>query len=168
MDREYGLHALVQREPLVELAEEHRCEGGVPVVAMEHVALEALGQVLQALGHGLREEGEALAVIEEAIGVVALEVALVIDEEVGNAVNDQALQAAVLVPPAKAHVEVGDVLHTVGVLGGDGAVFGHHDDHVGAGGYERAGQRSRDIAQATGLDERGRLRRGEHHLHLFI
>ena len=168
MDREHGLHALIQREPLVELAEEHRCEGGVPVVAMEHVALEALGQVLQALGHGLREEGEALAVIEEAIGVVALEVALVIDEEVRDAVDDQALQAAVLVPPTKAHVEVGDVLHAVGVLGGDGAVFGHHDDHVGACGYERAGQRSRDIAQATGLDERGRLRRGEHHLHLFI
>ena len=167
VDREHGLDALVQRQTLVELAQEYGRQCRLPVVAVQDVALKALGQVLQALGNGLGEKREALAVVKEAVRIVARKVALVVDEHIGDAVVLELLEPAVLVAPAQAHVKVGEVLHLRLVLVLDGGVLGHHHDDLGAGAHKRRRQRARHVTQATGLHKRCALGRGKHDLHLF-
>ena len=135
VDREHGLHAVVQRQALVELAQEHGRQCRLPVVAVQDVALKAGRQVLQALGDGLGEERKALAVVKEAVRIVARKVALVVDEHIGDAVVLELLQPAVLVAPAQAHVKVGKMLHLRLVLVLDGGVLGHHHDDFGAGAH---------------------------------
>ena len=134
---------------------------------MQDVALKALGQVLQALGDSLGEKREALAVVKEAVRIVARKVALVVNEHIGDAVVLKLLEPAVLIAPAQAHVKVGKVLHLRLVLVLDGGVLGHHHDDFGAGAYKRRRQRTRHVAQATGLHKRCALGRGKHDLHLF-
>ena len=126
----------VDGQTLIELAQEHGRERGVPVVAVEDVARKAVGKVLQALANRLGEVGEALPVVEEAVRVAATEVALVVDEDVGDPVVDEALEPTVLVAPAEGHVELPDVLHLGLVLIGDRGVLRDHDDDVGPGGVE--------------------------------
>ena len=100
VDREHSLDAVVQRQALVELAQEQGRQCRLPVVAVQDVALKALGQVLQALGNGLGEEREALAVVEEAVRIIARKVALVVYEHIGDAVVLELLETAVLIAPA--------------------------------------------------------------------
>ena len=167
VDREHGLDAVVQRQALVELAQEHGRQCRLPVIAVQDVALKTGRQVLQALGDGLGEERKALAVVKEAVRIVARKVALVVHEHIGDAVVLEFLKPAVLVAPAQAHVKVGKVLHLRLVLVLDGGVLGHHHDDLGAGAHERRRQRARHVAQATGLYKRCALGRGKHDLHLF-
>ena len=167
VDREHGLHAVVQRQALVELAQKHGRQCCLPVVAVQDVALKAGRQVLQALGDGLGEERKTLAVVKEAVRIVARKVALVVDEHIGDAVVLELLQPAVLVAPAQAHVKVGEVFHLRLVLVLDGCVLGHHHDDFGTGAHKRRRQRARHVAQATGLHKRCALGRGKHDLHLF-
>ena len=167
VDREHGLDAVVQRQALVELSQEHGRQRRLPVVAVQDVALKAFGQVLQALGDGLGEKREALAVVKEAVGIVARKVVLVVHEHIGDAVVLELLQPAVLVAPAQAHVKVGKVLHLRLVLVLDGGVLGHHHNDFGASAHERRRQRARHVTQATGLNKRCALGRGKHDLHLF-
>ena len=122
VDGEDGLYVFVERKSLVELAEKYGRESGVPIVAMKDVGSEAFGEVLKALADRLGEECEALAVVEEAVGIVAIEVALVVDEDVCHSVVLQALESAVLIAPAEAHVEVSHVLHLLLVSPGYGPV----------------------------------------------
>ena len=167
VDREHGLDAVVQRQALVELSQEHGRQRRLPVVAVQDVALKAFGQVLQALGDGLGEKREALAVVKEAVGIVARKVVLVVHEHIGDAVVLELLQPAVLVAPAQAHVKVGKVLHLRLVLVLDGGVLGHHHNDFGASAHECRRQRARHVTQATGLNKRRALGRGKHDLHLF-
>ena len=167
VDREHGLDAVIQRQALVELAQEHGRQCRLPVIAVQDVALKAGRQVLQALGDGLGEERKALAVVKEAVRIIARKVALVVDEHIGDAVVLELLEPAVLVAPAQAHVKVGEVLHLRLVLILDGGVLGHHHDNFGAGAHKRRRQRARHVAQATGLHKRCALGRGKHDLHLF-
>ena len=167
VDREHGLDAVVQRQALVELSQEHGRQRRLPVVAVQDVALKAFGQVLQALGDGLGEKREALAVVKEAVGIVARKVVLVVHEHIGDAVVLELLQPAVLVAPAQAHVKVGKVLHLRLVLVFDGGVLGHHHNDFGASAHECRRQRARHVTQATGLNKRRALCRGKHDLHLF-
>ena len=157
VDGEDALDVLVDGQALIELAQEHRRERGVPVVAVEDVARKAVGKVLQALANRLGEVGEALPVVEEAVRVAATEVALVVDEDVGDPVVDEALEPAVLVAPAEGYVELPDVLHLGLVLIGDRGVLRDHDDDVGPGGVEGGGQRAGDVAESAGLHEGRRL-----------
>ena len=136
VDREHGLDAVVQRQALVELSQEHGRQRRLPVVAVQDVALKAFGQVLQALGDGFGEKREALAVVKEAVGIVARKVVLVVHEHIGDAVVLELLQPAVLVAPAQAHVKVGKVLHLRLVLVLDGGVLGHHHNDFGASAHE--------------------------------
>ena len=140
MDREHGLDAVVQRQALVELAQEHGRQRRLPVVAVQDIALKARRQVLQALGDGLGEERKTLAVVKEAVRIVARKVALVVDEHIGDAVVLELLESAVLVAPAQAHVKVGEVPHLRLVLVLDGGILGHHHDDFGAGAHECRGQ----------------------------
>ena len=167
VDREHGLDAVVQRQALVELSQEHGRQRRLPVVAVQDVALKAFGHVLQALGDGLGEKREALAVVKEAVGIVARKVVLVVHEHIGDAVVLELLQPAVLVAPAQAHVKVGKVLHLRLVLVFDGGVLGHHHNDFGASAHECRRQRARHVTQATGLNKRRALCRGKHDLHLF-
>ena len=167
VDREHGLDAVVQRQALVELSQEHGRQRRLPVVAVQDVALKAFGQVLQALGDGLGEKREALAVVKEAVGIVARKVVLVVHEHIGDAVVLELLQPAVLVAPAQAHVKVGKVLHLRLVLVLDGGVLGHHHNDFGASAHECRRQRARHVTQAAGLNKRRALGRGKHDLHLF-
>ena len=167
VDREHGLDAVVQRQALVELSQEHGRQRRLPVVAVQDVALKAFGQVLQALGDGLGEKREALAVVKEAVGIVARKVVLVVHEHIGDAVVLELLQPAVLVAPAQAHVKVGKVLHLRLVLVLDGGVLGHHHNDFGASAHKCRRQRARHVTQATGLNKRRALCRGKHDLHLF-
>ena len=167
VDREHGLDAVVQRQALVELSQEHGRQRRLPVVAVQDVALKAFGQVLQALGDGLGEKREALAVVKEAVGIVARKVVLVVHEHIGDAVVLELLQPAVLVAPAQAHVKVGKVLHLRLVLVLDGGVLRHHHNDFGASAHECRRQRARHVTQATGLNKRRALCRGKHDLHLF-
>ena len=167
VDREHGFDTVVQRQALVELAQEHGRQCRLPVIAVEDVTLKAGRQVLQALGDGLGEERKTFAVVKEAVRIVARKVALVVDEHIGDAVVLELLESAVLVAPAQAHVKVGEVLHLRLVLVLDGGVLGHHDDDLGAGAHKRRRQRARHVAQATGLNKRCALGRGKHDLHLF-
>ena len=140
VDREHGLDAVVQRQALVELAQEHGRQCRLPVIAVQDVALEAGRQVLQALGDGLGEERKTLAVVKEAVRIVARKVALVVDEHIRDAVVLELLEPAVFIAPAQAHVKVGKVLHLRFVLVLDGCVLGHHHDDLGAGAYKRRRQ----------------------------
>ena len=167
VDREHGLDAVVQRQALVELSQEHGRQRRLPVVAVQDVALKSFGQVLQALGDGLGEKREALAVVKEAVGIVARKVVLVVHEHIGDAVVLELLQPAVLVAPAQAHVKVGKVLHLRLVLVLDGGVLRHHHNDFGASAHECRRQRARHVTQAAGLNKRRALGRGKHDLHLF-
>ena len=166
VDGEDGGDVLVERHALVELAQEYRCESGMPVVAVQDVRPKAIGQILQALGDRLGEECKALAIIEESIRIIAIEVALVVDKEIRHAIMDKALEAAILVAPAKADVELCNVLHLVFVLIGDSPIERDHDDNVCAGLLQRGGQGARNVAQTAGLDERSRLSRSKDDVHL--
>ena len=123
-----GAYVFVKGKSLVELAQEHGCHGGMPVVAVENVAHKAVRQVLQGLADGFGEECEALAIVKKAIRIVALKIVLVVYKEIGDAVVHQALKAAVLVAPAQGHVKVGDMFHLAEVGAIDRGVFGHHHD----------------------------------------
>ena len=107
VDGEHRLDAVELVEVTVVQVEVHRRERGLPVVAVDDVGLE-IG-VEQHLEDGARKESEALAVVVEAVQAAALEVILVVDKVVGDAVVLGLEQAAVLAAPADRHAEVGDV-----------------------------------------------------------
>ena len=96
--------------------------------------------MLERLADGFGEERKALAVVKEAIRIVALEVALVIYEQVGDAIVYQAFKTAVLVSPAQGHIKIGDMFHLVkeGVV--DRGVLGHHDDNFCASSLQSVGE----------------------------
>ena len=164
VNREDRLHALIERQALVELAQKDGSKGGVPVVAVKHIAGEAFRKVLQAFGDGLGEECKALAIVKEAIGVAASKVVLVVDEEIGHSVNIEALETTVLVAPTEANVKVGNVLHLLAEHVGDGAVFGNHYDNVGAGALQRFGKGTGNVTQAASFNKGSRFGGSKHHL----
>ena len=79
-------------------------QGGLPVVAVDHVRMPV--QPAHALHHGPGEIGEALAVVIVAVNVGALEVVLVVHKPVGDAVLLQLKDAAVGGAPGQRDVEV--------------------------------------------------------------
>ena len=160
VDREHGLDVVAGLALAIELAQEDGRHGGLPVVAVQHVARKLL-ELADALADGLGEERIALAVVEVAVDAVALEVRLVVDEVEVDALVLEVLDAAVDVAPRKGHIEVRHVLHLLLVLPRDGGVLGHDDGNLSPRRLECLGERPRDIAQTAGLDERHSLGCGE-------
>ena len=160
MDGEYRLDVVTLRDATVELAQEHGAERGLPVVAVQDVALE-LGHLADGLADRLREEGVALAVVKVAVEAVALEVGLVVNEVEVEVLDRELLDAAVVVPPREGHVEVGDVAHLVLVLLRDGGVLGQDDRNPGTRVLEGARKRAGDVGETARLDERHALRARE-------
>ena len=72
-------------------------QGGLPVVAVDHIRPE--GQVGQHPHHSPGEEAETLAVIRVAVQVGAVEILLIVHKVPGDAVPLQGEQAAVAVAP---------------------------------------------------------------------
>ena len=110
MHGEDGLHVAAGLDLLVELAQEDGGHGGLPVVAMQDVALQ-LGQPLDGLADCLGEEGVALAIVKVAIEAVALEIGLVVHKVEIDAVIGELVDAAVHAAPCQRHIELSDVLH---------------------------------------------------------
>ena len=110
VDGEDGLDIKEARHLAILLAQEHRNQRRVPVVAVDDVR-EEIVQVQDQLQHRLGEEGHALAVVELAVDLVAVEVVLVVQKVVGDALHLEREQAAVLFAPAQRHLERGDKLH---------------------------------------------------------
>ena len=167
MDGIDGAHVFIEGESLVEFAQKHRRQSRVPIVAMQDIAGKSIRQMLEGFADGLGEERKALSVVKKAIRIVALEVALVVYEQVRDAIVHKALETAVLVAPTQGHVEIGDVLHLaeVGVI--DRGVLRNHDDDLRSGSDQRVGEGARDIAKATRLNKRSGLRAREHHMKGF-
>jgi hypothetical protein len=126
VDREHGLDVTARLGALVELAQEHRGERRLPVVAVQHIALE-LGQLFDGLADRLREEREALAVVVVAVDAVALEVGLVVYEVEVDTLVGELLDAAVDATPRKGNVEVCYVGHPLLVLLGNRGVLREDD-----------------------------------------
>ena len=108
VDSEHGLDVLVERTGSEHQVVVNRNEGGLPVVAVDHIRLPL--QIGQYLEYRLGVVREALCVVVLAVDLAACEVILIIDEIIGNAVCLVAEDTAVLVAPAQPDVSVFDVI----------------------------------------------------------
>ena len=144
---EDALDVVAGRHLAVELTQEDRAQGRLPVVAVQDIALQ-LGHPGDGLAHGLGKERKALAVVKVSVERVALEVGLIVDEVEVQPLQGELLDTAVVVSPGEGHVEVGHVLHTVLVLLRDGGVLGQDDGGLGARVLEGTGKRAGDVSEA--------------------
>ena len=79
-------------------------ECSLPVVGMQDLRLEA-----EHRKHGedrLREESEALAVVKITVEVLTVEIVLVVDEVVGDALMVELIEAGILLAPGDCHLGV--------------------------------------------------------------
>ncbi len=81
------------------------------VVGLNDVGLEP--EVRHQLPRRAREESKALRVVVVTVNIVALEVILVIDKVISNAVVLHAEQSAVLIAPGKPDGDVAHELHSI-------------------------------------------------------
>ena len=130
-------------------------QGGLPVVAVEHVRPEP--EAGQHPHHGPGEEAEPLPVVHIAVQLRAVEVLLVVQEIPGDAVLLQGEQPAVAVAPGQVHI----VIALEGQLAAEPLphllVQGQHHRHLRALGRKGLRQGTRHIRKAPGLAERHRL-----------
>ena len=104
VDREHGADVAVAGGVAVLLAQKHRRERRVPVVAVEDIR-EKVRQIPAAFADGLGEERHALAVVKVAVSAVAPEVIFVIEEIPSDAAAPQLEEPAVLAAPAERDIE---------------------------------------------------------------
>ncbi|MNI75025.1 hypothetical protein D3C73_1311480 [compost metagenome] len=132
--------------------EQQRNDGGMPVMAVQHIRLKIDGR--QAFQHRTVIEGETLPVVHIAINAVTAKVVFIIDEIDGNTVVHDSLDTAILVAPADRHVDHSNMLHFRGVLCGNSFVFGQNHPYIHSCALQRFGQSSNDIGQPSRLDKR--------------
>ena len=133
----------------------------VPVVAVQHLRPEV--QQGNQLQHRPLEKGVLLHLGAAAPIDGVAEIVFAVHQVDGQAVQLQLLQPGVLVPPAQVHIDVGHVLHPVGVFLLDTAVIGRDDPGLKALIGQGPGQAPRHVRQAPGLAQRGALRRRQQH-----
>ena len=134
-------------------------QGGLPVVAVEHVWMPV--QPAHALHHSPGEVGEALAIVVVAVNVGTLEVVFVVHKPVGDAVPLQLKDAAVGAAPGQGDVEALEVGHLTAPFLADAFVEGEDHPHVMAVSGQRLGQSAGHVGQSAGLDEGRTLRGGK-------
>ena len=162
VDGEQGADGLIVLQAHVERPQEHRHQGGLPVVGVDHVGIPV--QVLEGLQNGLGVEGEALTVVVVAVAAVPVEVVLVVDEVILEllALAHRPEQPSVHVAPGQGHGEVGDILNLKLRVVLDGLVIGQKDVDFGIRSLGQGlGQGGGHIAQAAGFNKRRGLAGGK-------
>jgi len=150
------------------LAQQHRDQAGLPVVAVDHV--RSLVRPDHELEGGLREGGEPLDVVPVPVKTIASEEALrrVYLEEI-------ALPAVHVAEPDRAaelfavprHPEIVEAhMQAPHIAVAHAPVFGEHDLHGVAPDLELAAQAEHDIAESAGLGHRRALWRDHQDVHL--
>ena len=159
VDGEHALGVIELGDAVALLQQVDGHQGGLPVVAVEHVGVPV--QVAHALHHGPGEVGEPLPVVIVAVDVGALEVVLVVHEPVGDPVPLELKQAAVGGAPGQGHVEALQIGHLAAPLLPDALVEGEDHPHVVAVPGQGLGQGPGHVGQSAGLDEGRALRGGK-------
>ena len=163
VDSEQGLDVLVERTGSEHQVVVNRNEGGLPVVAVDHIRLPL--QIGQYLEYRLGVVREALCVVVLAVDLAACEVILIIDEIIGNAVCLIAEDTAVLVAPAQTDVSVFDVIELFAHTLVDRRIQRAEYTHVMSLGSECLRERTCYIAQSAGFDERSAFAGNIHDFH---
>ena len=156
VDSEHGLDVLVERTGSEHQVVVNRNEGGLPVVAVDHIRLPLqIGQYLE----------YRLGVVCEALCVVVLAVDLAACEVISNAVCLIAEDTAVLVAPAQTDVSVFDVIELFAHTLVDRRIQRAEHTHVMSLGSECLRERTCYIAQSAGFDERSAFAGNIHDFH---
>ena len=163
VDSEHGLDVLVERTGSEHQVVVNRNEGGLPVVAVDHIRLPL--QIGQYFEYRLGVVREALCVVVLAVDLAACEVILIIDEIIGNAVRLIAEDTAVLVAPAQTDVSVFDVIEFFAHTLVDRRIQRAEYTHVMSLGSECLRERTCYIAQSAGFDERSAFAGNIHDFH---
>ena len=164
VNRIQRLYAAVEVQRLVLALEQHGYHAGLPVVAMQHVGLEA--DMRQRLQHRAVKVRKALALVAaQSVHVGPAEVVFVIHEVEGYAFVNQFLYAAVLPAPAQVYVEIELMSHLVAPRFGYLAVQRQYHAHVHVVFEYLLGQRAYYVGQASGFDKRNAFRCGKQHFH---
>ena len=160
---ENRLDVLIARRLRIHGAVIHRRERGLPIVAVDDVGLEF--DMRQHFKHGAREERKALRIVIIAVDAVALEIVLVVEQIVDDAVRFGLKNAAVLPPPGNRHGDARQKRHFILELLLDAVVHGH--DHAAADQplTQRLGQRACHVGKPARRHERQRLARNIQNFH---
>ena len=156
MDGVNGTDVFVAGSIPVEAVVVDRDERGLPVVAVDDVGLEAVQffQMLDGVQNGAGEEREPLGIVIIPVQAGALEVVLVVQQVIGDAVCLRFEHAAVLSSPGNGDVEVQKVLHLGALLLGDRTVKRQDDADIFTFGLQSFGQSARDFGE-TAADGKG-------------
>ena len=156
MDGEHRLNAAVFLNLPIENVEVYRRHGGLPVIAVQDVRFKI--DILDHFADRFREEREPLRVVIEPIdAAVALEIILIVDEVIFDAVITGLKHAAVLVAPAKRHIKIAKELHLFAPFRFNRAVERHNHPAGMLPAADCARQRTRHVRKASGRDKRRRF-----------
>ena len=167
VDGEHRADGVILGQALILDAKQCRDHAGLPVMGMNHVRHE--GDQRQGIQHPPAEKGKALKLVPaHAIGVVPAKVIAVVQEVVGDAVQVQLLNAAILAAPAQVHLKVHGVEHPALIALRNAAVFGQDDAHVMPLGGKHRRQGAHHVSQAPRLHKGDALTGGKQNLHGLI
>ena len=169
VDGEQGFDALVFRNVVVEALQESGHQGGLPVVAVDHIGIEI--DVGNGFQNGSGEVGKPFAVIVIPVDVVPVEVIFVVYKviiEVGlgsGGFEDTTVQH----PPAQRHAEAGDEFNVILGIEFDFFVVGKNDGHFHIRVVGKfIGQGIGHVSQAAGFDIGGRFAGGKQYFHIAV
>ena len=156
MDGVDGADVFIAGGVPVEAVVVDRDEGGLPVVAVDDVGLEAVQffEVLDGIENGTGEEREPFRVVIVPVEAGAFEVVFIVQQVVGDTVRFCFEHAAVLSSPGDGDVEVQKVLHLGALLFGDRTVKRKDDTDILTFGLQCFGQCARDFGE-TAADGKG-------------
>ena len=154
VDRQQRLHPRLHPAGVLRF-HQHGQHGGMPVIAVQHLGREV--EPWQRLQDRAGEKGVLLALGFAAEINAVSEVKLVVHEIDDNAVEQQPLDADVLMPPAEVDVEVCQVRDLSGVFVLDHAVIRRDDARVKAERRKALRQRADHVRETAGLGQRRAL-----------
>ena len=158
MDGHYGLDPVEELVSLESLLEIYRHKSGLPVVAVDQVRTETDRR--KGRQAGLRKVCKSGDLKKRIIGIrlICCEKSLVVDEIESDSVLHSLEHAHILTLPVIVHIEVGDILHLVLDFLLHAGILRNHDPYIVVLRINILGERTDNVSQSAGLDERNALR----------
>ena len=155
VDGQHRLDALKALTICIEDVIVQRHQSGLPVVGVDDVGLKAdVGQHLQ---HSAGEECETLGVVIVTVQTLTLEIILVIQQIVDDAIHLSLEHAAILTAPCHRHGQAGEEGHLITKFLRNALIQRHHHAATHQAGAHSLGQGACHVSQTTGGGKRQRL-----------
>ena len=132
-------------------------QSALPIIAVDDVGVKI--DIRQHFKHCTGEKSETLCVIVMAVDRIPLEIILVIEQVVGNAVGLGLKYAAVLPAPRHGYRQACDKMHIITHLLRDRGIQWQHDAAADQPPTQRLGKTPCNIAQTAAGDKGERLAR---------